>query len=241
MKSLNGLVTLVTGGGQGLGKAIAQTLAKAGASVIVTGHNSANIQAVTDKINRSGGKAKSIVMDVSDKESISKTIRAILKTDKKLDVVINNAATDVTKPIEQLTVEQIDRIVRVNLLGPFLITKYALEAMYRQKSGHVINIASTGGKRAWPNASAYNTTKWGLLGLSRALYTEARQYNVRISVIVPGGMRTPFILERFPDTPLDKLQDPQVVAETVKFVLQVPKESIIPEIMILPLQETSWP
>lgn len=241
MKNLNNLITLVTGANQGLGKAIAQTLAKAGAVVIVTGLDEEKTRKASEEIVRDGGKAKAMVMDVGSEKSIKAAIDRVIGDENRLDIVINNAGVDMTQPIEKLTGEQIDRIVRINLLGPFLTSKYALEAMYRQKSGHIVNIASTGSKRAWPNATAYNASKWGLIGLSRSLYTEARRHNVRVSAVVPGGMQTPFILERFPDTPLGNLQTPEVVAETVKFVLQVPEASIIPEVMILPLRETSWP
>lgn len=241
MKNLTNLVTLVTGANQGLGKAIARTLAQAGAYIIVSGLDEKKSGVAAEEIRSFGGKAKAMVMDVGSEKSIKSTIEEIVASEKKIDIVVNNAGIDMTVPIEKLSPEQIDRIIRVNLLGPFLTSKYALEAMYRQSSGHIVNIASTGSMRAWPNASAYNASKWGLIGLNRALYTEARLHNVRVSAVVPGGMRTPFILERFPDTPLGNLQEPDVVAETVKFVLQIPEASIIPEVMILPLQETSWP
>ena len=105
----------------------------------------------------------------------------------------------------------------------------------------IVNIASTAAKRAWANASAYHASKWGLLGLSHALHAEGRPHRVKVTAVVAGGMRTPFLLDRFPELDPEVLQDPANVAETVRFVLTQPDETVIPEVMVLPLRETSWP
>jgi short-subunit dehydrogenase len=104
-----------------------------------------------------------------------------------------------------------------------------------------VNIVSTAAKRAWVNAAAYHASKWGLLGFSHALHVEGRQHNIKVTAVVCGGMRTPFLLDRFPDIDLNNLQDPANVAETVRFVLLQPAETVIPEVMVLPMRETSWP
>jgi short-subunit dehydrogenase len=113
--------------------------------------------------------------------------------------------------------------------------------MRERKSGHIVNIVSTAAKRTWPNASAYHASKWGLLGFTHALHTEARPHNVKVTALICGGMRTPFLLERFPDIDLNNLQEPANVAETVRFILSTPEGTVIPEVMALPMRETSWP
>jgi short-subunit dehydrogenase len=113
--------------------------------------------------------------------------------------------------------------------------------MRKQGRGQIVNIVSTAAKRVWANATAYHASKWGLLGLSHALHVEGRKHNIKVTAVVSGGMRTPFILDRFPDTDPGVLQDPRTVAETIRFVLTLPDESVIPEIMVLPMRETSWP
>ncbi|MGB2607378.1 MAG: SDR family oxidoreductase, partial [Isosphaeraceae bacterium] len=113
--------------------------------------------------------------------------------------------------------------------------------MRRQGSGHIVNIVSTAARRAWANASAYHASKWGLLGFSHALHVEARPHRVKVTAVIAGGMRTPFLTERFPDLDPGLLQDPANVAETIRFVLGQPAESVIPEIMVIPMRETSWP
>jgi NAD(P)-dependent dehydrogenase (short-subunit alcohol dehydrogenase family) len=100
---------------------------------------------------------------------------------------------------------------------------------------------STAAKRAWANASAYHASKWGLLGLSHALHVEGRACGIRVSAIVAGGMRTPFLLDRFPDIDLDTLQEPAAVARVIRFVLELPSGTVMPETLVLPEQESSWP
>jgi short-subunit dehydrogenase len=113
--------------------------------------------------------------------------------------------------------------------------------MRAQGGGTIINIASTAAKRTWPNASAYHASKWGLLGLSHALHAELRPHRIKVSAVVAGGMRTPFLLDRFPDIDPGVLQDPVNVAKTVRFLLTLPEESVIPEVMVIPMRESSWP
>jgi NAD(P)-dependent dehydrogenase (short-subunit alcohol dehydrogenase family) len=152
--------------------------------------------------------------------------------------------------VAELSGSDWDRIVRTNLTGPFLMAKYAAAAMGPKTAqgggGHIVNIASTASKRAWPNAAAYHATKWGLLGLSHALHAELRPQGIKVSAVVAGGMRTPFLLDRFlldrfPDIDPQVLQDPMNVARAVRFVLTQPEETVIPELMVLPMRESSWP
>src|SRR4051812_27462829 len=121
------------------------------------------------------------------------------------------------------------------------MTRAALPALRASGHGHIVNIASTAAKRAWENASAYHASKWGLLGLSHALHTEGRPHGIKVTAIITGGMRTAFLLDRFPDIDVTTLQDPQNVADTVRFCLLQPAGTVIPELMVLPMKETSWP
>jgi NAD(P)-dependent dehydrogenase (short-subunit alcohol dehydrogenase family) len=140
-----------------------------------------------------------------------------------------------------MTVEQWDQVIAVNLRGPFLFAKAVLPVMRCQNDGHIVNVASTAAKRAWANAAAYHASKWGLVGFTRALGVEGRPHRIRATALVPGGMQTPFFdrLEVKPD--LSNLQPPAVVADVVVFIVSRPHDSVIQEIMVTPLTETSWP
>jgi short-subunit dehydrogenase len=113
--------------------------------------------------------------------------------------------------------------------------------MRGRSSGHIINVVSTAAKRAWANAAAYHASKWGLLGFSHALHVEARRHGVKVTAVIAGGMRTPFLLERFPDIDPSTLQDPANVARAIHDVLLLPEETVVPEITVLPMRESSWP
>jgi NAD(P)-dependent dehydrogenase (short-subunit alcohol dehydrogenase family) len=168
-------------------------------------------------------------------------VRETAERHGRLDVLVNNAGTDVTLPVDELSLEDWDRVLNVNLRGPFLLSRAVLPRMRAAGGGSIVNIVSTAAKRAWPNASVYHASKWGLLGLSHALHAEARPYGVKVTAVIAGGMRTPFLLDRFPEIDPQTLQDPANVAATVRFVLSQPAETVIPEIMVLPMRETSWP
>src|SRR5690606_10052641 len=120
-------------------------------------------------------------------------------------------AVDVTAPMSELETPDWERIVRTNLTGVFLMSRRACAAM-GERGGAIVNVASTASKRAWPNASAYHATKWGVLGLSHALHAELRPRGIKVCAIVAGGMRTPFLLDRFPEIDTSTLQDPRNVA-----------------------------
>lgn len=241
MAELNGRVALVTGGGRGLGAAICRNLAEAGVVVLAADVRGSLTEEVVADIRTRGGRAEAVRLDVTDEHEAQRAIERIGTQFERLDILVNNAGVDLTVPVEELSLDDWDRILAVNLRGPFLMSKLVLGPMRRQGRGHIVNIVSTAAKRAWPNASAYHASKWGLLGLSHALHVEARPHKVKVTAVVAGGMRTPFLLDRFPDLDPGVLQDPANVAETVRFVLSQPDETVIPEVLVLPMRETSWP
>jgi NAD(P)-dependent dehydrogenase (short-subunit alcohol dehydrogenase family) len=232
--SLEAKTALVTGGARGLGEAVCRELARAGANLVVADLNLAGAQSVAESLQ---GKARAVRLDVTDDAEVASVLDRI----GRFDVLVNNAAVDFTVPIDELSITQWDAVINVNLRGPFLMSKHAARIMKGQGSGHIVNIASTASKRAWPNAAAYHASKWGLLGLSHALHAELRPHRVKVSAVVAGGMRTPFLLDRFPDIDPGVLQDPANVAATIRFLLTLPEETVIPEVMVIPMRETSWP
>jgi NAD(P)-dependent dehydrogenase (short-subunit alcohol dehydrogenase family) len=238
---LAGKTVLVTGGGRGLGAAICETLARDGALLYVADVDLDTASACAAKLKEAGAQAEPVLLDVGNENSVRKVIEGVVEREGKIDVLVNNAGVDVTLPITELAVQDWERVLRVNLHGPFLTCRYAVPFMQKQGFGHIVNVASTAARRAWPNASAYHASKWGLLGLSQALHAELRKDNIKVTALLAGGMRTPFLLDRFPDIDPSKLQDPSNVAEAVRLVLSMPAESVVSEIMVLPMQETSWP
>ena len=242
MQQLEGKVALVTGGGRGLGAAISHNLACAGVQVFIGDVRDDLADETAIELRKQfGERVASLHLDVTRDEDASAAVSHVVERAGKLDILINNAGTDMTKPVEELSVADWQRVLDVNLTGPFIMARQALAVMAPRGEGSIVNVVSTAAKRAWANASAYHASKWGLLGLSHALHVEGRERGVKVTAVIAGGMRTPFLLDRFPDLDPGLLQDPATVAETVRFVLCQPLESVIPEVMVLPMRETSWP
>ncbi len=239
--SLAGKHVFVTGGGQGLGAATCRALANAGGTVTVADLNEERAAAVAESIERTGGRAFAMGLDVADERVATAALRHAAERHRGLYALVNNAGTDVTLPLEELSVAQWDRVLGTNLRGPFLLSRCAAGLLKQAGGGHIVNIASTAAKRAWPNATAYHASKWGLLGFSHALHAELRPFGIKVCAVIAGGMSTPFLLDRLPDIDPTTLQDPANVAETIKHVLLQPAGTSISEVMVLPVRETSWP
>ena len=238
-ESLDGRVILVTGGGSGLGAALCEQLAAEGARVAVSDIDEQRANAVASKLKEGGADVMACIMDVGVAADVAECMDAVVRQFGKLDAIVNSAGVDVTAPIDQLDADVWERVLRTNLTGPFLMAKLGKNRL--SPGGHIVNVASTAARRAWPNASAYHASKWGLMGLSHALHAELRGMGIKVSAVIAGGMRTPFLLDRFPDIDTGTLQDPANVARAVRFVLTQPPETVVPEVMVLPMKETSWP
>ena len=244
-EALKGKVVLVTGAGSGLGEATARAFGRAGCAVACLDVNGTAAERVSRDLGALDAASLALGCDVSDAQAVFESVDRVVERFGRLDVVVNNAAVDHTVSIAEMTVQQWDHVIGVNLRGAFLTAKAALPAMRRQRSGHIVNVASTAATRAWANAAAYHASKWGLVGFSRGLGVEGRSDGIRVTTVIPGGMRTHFF-DRFPEQgiPLPderNLQDPATVAETILFAVRLPPESALQEVIVTPLTETSWP
>jgi NAD(P)-dependent dehydrogenase (short-subunit alcohol dehydrogenase family) len=243
--TLKGKAVLITGAGSGLGEAAAYAFAQAGCCVACIDIDGQAAGRVSYDLELQDASSIAIQCDVSDAEAVIHTVQKVHEQFGRLDLLVNCAAIDYTLSVDEMTVEQWERVIAVNLRGPFLFAKAALPLMRAQHAGHIINIASTAATRAWANAAAYHASKWGLRGFSRALGVEGRPDGIRVTTIIPGGMRTHFF-DRFKEQGIPmpeerNLQDPANVAEAIVYVALVPPESVLQEMIITPLTETSWP
>src|ERR1044071_9501946 len=169
---LKGHVALVTGGASGLGATLVDVLTEAGAHVIVADVKPDAAKAVAAAAAARGADVDAIALDVAAPGAISAAVDAIARDPGRLDILVNCAGVDRTVPLEQLTAAEWDRILSVNLSGPFYLMRAVFPLIKRQGGGHIVNVASTAAKRAWSDASAYHASKWGLLGLSHAAHVE---------------------------------------------------------------------
>lgn len=242
---LHGKVVLVTGAGSGLGEATTHAFAAAGCALVCVDINQSALEDVARTVKSGGAHCLALPCDIKDATAIAHVVGQAGEWLGHLDIVVNCAAIDYTCSVEEMSVEQWDQELVVNLRGPFLFARAVFPWMKKQGGGHIFHIASTASVRAWANASAYHASKWGILGFSRGLSVEGRAHGIRVTTIIPGGMQTHFF-DRFVEQgiPLpdpQTLQDPVTVAETIVFAARVPARSALQELMITPINETSWP
>lgn len=243
--TMDGKVALITGGGSGLGEATAHAFARAGAAVACLDLSGERAERVAAQIGEDGGRALGLQCDVSSPESVFAAVEQVAGSFGRLDVVVNCAAVDWVVSVADMPVEKWDRALAVNLRGPFLTAKAAWPHMVKQQYGHIVNICSTAGVRAWGSAAAYHASKWGIRGFSRGLGVEGREHGIRVTTVIPGGMRTHWF-DAFPEQGIPMpderhLQDPANVAQTILFAVAMPQGSAVQEVMVTPLTETSWP
>lgn len=238
-------VAVVTGAGSGLGAATARRFADGGYAVACLDVRADAAGQTAATIVENDVPAVAIRCDASSEDEVAAAVDRVRDEFGRVDVVVNNAAIDHTVSVEEMTVEQWDQVIAVNLRGPFLLAKAVWPLMREQGGGHIINIASTAATRAWANASAYHASKWGVVGFGRGLGVEGRPYGIRVTTIIPGGMRTHFF-DRFVDQGIPmpdetNLQRPETVADVIFYATQMPAESNLQEVIVTPLTETSWP
>ncbi|MGW0563862.1 SDR family oxidoreductase [Streptomyces sp. NPDC003016] len=240
---LHGKRALVTGGARGLGASISRRLAGAGASVLVADLRKDLARDLCNELGERGGDARFVEMDVRDSEAVAEVFRDLDGEGQSVDILVNNAAVDVSKPIEHLTADEVTRVVTTNLLGPVYLCLETYRRMVARGGGHIVNILSTAANRTWTEAGPYAAGKSGLRAFTHTLFKEAQRDcpGIGITGIIAGGMETPFILERFPDADVSMLQSPDIVADTVLYALSVPVGSAVSELVVVPRREPSWP
>ncbi|MGK5496470.1 SDR family oxidoreductase [Streptomyces sp. URMC 125] len=235
---------LVTGGARGLGASITRRLARAGAAVRVVDVRREEGEKFCARVSEEeGADVRLLEADVRDAEAVAAAFRRLDEASWPLDVLVNNAAVDVSKPIEHLTAEEVTRVVSTNLLGPMYLCLETYRRMVARGGGHIVNILSTASNRTWTEAGPYSAGKSGLRAFTHTLFKEAQRDCLGIGVtgVIAGGMETPFVTERFPDADTSKLQSPDIVADAVLCALSVPEGSVMPEVVVVPRTETSWP
>jgi len=189
-------IAVVTGASSGIGRAVALGLAQEGAHIVVNYYKNADgAEAVCSEIKAMGRNALLIQGDVALADDVQQIVSESLAAFQKIDILVNNAGLrtivlcGVDKcPILEMSVEQWDRMIAVNLRGPFLMSKAVLPHMVKQGAGSIINISSNAGYRAVPGRSAYTASKHGLEGFTKALAGEVKEFNIRVNSLAPGGM-----------------------------------------------------
>jgi 3-oxoacyl-[acyl-carrier protein] reductase len=220
-------VVLVTGSSQGIGKATALAFAKEGADVVINYYKSKDrAETVVDEIKKIGGKSLAIRCDVSNEDQVKQMFNSIIATFRRIDILINNAGIVTDTSLFNRTVDQWKRTLEVNLIGPFLCSKYASLHMIKHKSGKIVNISSTNAINSFsPEAIDYDASKAGIITLTKDFAKELAPH-IQVNAIAPGWVNTDmnkdlppdFIEEEADKIYLKKFAEPEQIATAVLFL-----------------------
>ena len=188
--SLTNRTALVTGGGTGIGREIALAFGRAGAAVAVCGRRREPLHDVVRELEAAGARGLAIQCDVRDPASVQATVEKAGHELERIDILVNNAATFVRGEVVKLDVAAWNDVLATNLTGAFLVSRAVVPGMIRRRTGSIVFIASTSGKRGDPQGAAYSASKFGLMGLAQSLLYEVRRHDVRVIVVTPSGIDT---------------------------------------------------
>ena len=184
---LEAKVAVITGGGRGIGRAIALKFAAEGAAVVLAARTKKEIDSVAMEVRDAGGRATSVAADVADEQQCERLIQTAMAEFGRVDILVNNAGEyGPVKPVQEITPTEWDRVVAVHLRGAYLLTRLVLPSMYERGSGAILNISSLSAKSAFAWGSPYAAAKAGMLGLTRVVAAEAARKGVRVNAICPG-------------------------------------------------------
>lgn len=243
MSKLAGKVAVVTGGGSGVGKAVAALFLREGASVVVAGRDAAKLAAAAAELG--GERIATVATDVTINVQCEALIRQATERFGRVDILVNNAGMNLkARTLRELTPEAWDGMIRANLDGAFYCTRAVLPQMLERKDGVIVNVVSVAGKRANPlGGAAYVAAKFGMGALGLVLANEEKDSGVRVSNIYPGEIDTP-ILEQRPRPVTEEqravILKPEDVAEAVLYVASLPPRVSVPELVIKPTAQMYW-
>ena len=226
-------VAIVTGGAKGMGEGICYRFAEEGAAVAVVDIDAKEAEKTAANIKKKGGKAVAITCDVTNEKQVKATVDQVVKEFGKVDILVNNAGgAHITNPIEELTSEQWDFVMNLNLKSHFLFCKYVVPLMKAQRYGKIIGTSSIGAIQPPGHVIAYNTAKAAIIGFNCDLATAVAPFNINVNTILPGPVRTNFykeMVEKVPDkdaffgflgikTPLGRVGMPEDIGNAAVFL-----------------------
>jgi 3-oxoacyl-[acyl-carrier protein] reductase len=195
MISLTEKTALITGAGRGIGRATAIELAKEGVHIGMMGLNMSNLEKVTAELEQYGVNVSAAVADVADLESVNHALEHIRSELGPVDILINNAGIAKFGGFLELSPEEWENIIRVNLMGVYNVTRAVLPEMIERKTGDIINVSSSAGQRGAAATSAYSASKFAVLGLTESLMLEVRKHNIRVTALTPSTVATDLAFE----------------------------------------------
>jgi 3-oxoacyl-[acyl-carrier protein] reductase len=228
--NLKGKNAIITGAGRGIGRAIAIALASEGVNVGLLARSEEHLQEVVKEAEAQGVKAVFATADVSSNDEVTKAIHSLTSELGTVDILINNAGIAKFGKFMDLEVEEWEKIIQVNLMGVYYVTRAVLPGMIEQQSGDIINISSSAGQKGAPITSAYSASKFGVMGITESLAMEVRKHNIRVSALTPSTVATDLAIDNdLTDGNPDKVMQPEDIAEFIVSQLKLNKRIFVKE------------
>jgi NAD(P)-dependent dehydrogenase (short-subunit alcohol dehydrogenase family) len=235
MSELHDKVAIITGGSAGMGQAIAEAFAGAGASLVLAARRRDLLEAAAGRIRADGGKALAVPTDVTDEAEVASLFRQAVAEFGRVDILVNNAGVSVNIPTDELALADWRRVLEVNVTGAFLCSREALRMMKPQGGGRIINIGSVGAKVPRRNAAPYTASKFALEGLTRSLALDGREHGIAASIIHPGNTATSFGRQGTGEVRQEGSMTPADVARVVLLMASLPETINLLESIMLPV------
>src|SRR5580704_19609884 len=240
MGRLDEKVAIVTGGGGGIGKAIARSLASEGAKIVLAGRSMERLIRTAHEIGASGSTVVPISTDVTDEAQVSSLFDRTMDLFHRIDILVNNAGVTDGGPLSEMSVEMWDKVIATNLKGPFLCTRSAMRIMKSQGSGRILNIGSISAQRPRLNSAPYASSKFGLSGLTTVTALEGREYGVSACCLHPGNVQVESSAEKagavsgIPEYSSEPMMKVQEIAEVATLMTCLPSHLNMFEAIVLP-------
>ncbi len=239
-RPLTGQVALITGSSRGIGRAIADTLACAGASLLLAARDAERLARFAASLRTEGHAVWHHPLDVADEESVRDFVRKGIAHFGRLNMLVNNAGIGCFGPLTDLSSEQWDRVMAVNVRGPFLLCRECIPHLRKQRPSFIVNIASVVAVKGYPNQTAYGASKHALLGMSKALAKEVHADGVRVHVLCPGGVDTDMAAQARPDLERTDLIQTQEIADAVHYLVTRRGVAVIDELHLHRQSSPPW-
>lgn len=240
MKDIRDRVAIITGASRGIGRATALELARNGGHVALVARSEDQLRGIARKVETLGRRALVVPTDITEESQVAGMVEQVLAEFGAVDVLINSAGIAYWGLVERFPLEQWNRTLAVNLTGMFLCSRAVIEAMKRQRQGHIINISSGAGKQGYANLAAYCVSKFGVIGFSESLAAELGPHGIKVASLLPGTVDTTFS-EGFPKERLAgrtvKMLRPEDVAQAIIYLLQQSEWAWTQEMNLWPFKE----
>ena len=239
MNRLDGKVAIITGGGTGIGRGVALRLSAEGCKVVLCGRRESRLDEAITAVRAGGGEGLYVEADVSEVEDVERLVKTTQETYAGVDILVNNAGIGGGGQIHAHDIQGWDRVMAVNLRGPFLTSRAVLPLMRAQKRGHIVNISSEAGLEYYPGNGAYGVSKHALNALSEFVQRENQDYGVRVDTICPGMVITE-MTERSQGLDHSKCLDPEDIAELVLWLVTRRQNIKIGTPILIQTMENPW-